>query len=36
MDEPLFRHGGKVLIVEDNLMNQKVASVVGETLRHDV
>ena len=28
MDEPLFRHGGKVLVVEDNLMNQKVASVV--------
>ena len=28
MDEPPFRHGGKVLIVEDNLMNQKVASVV--------
>jgi signal transduction histidine kinase/CheY-like chemotaxis protein len=28
VDEPPFRHGGKVLIVEDNLMNQKVASVV--------
>ena len=27
-DELVFRHGGHVLIVEDNLMNQKVAKVV--------